>query len=459
MNEWMKRSGNNYMHHDMQNEMLKVMALKVLREIAAEIQSAECYAIMVDETSDVSNKEQLVFCVRWVDCNLVAREEFIGLHSLDVTDAKTIAGVIKDILIRMNVSLSRCRGQCYDGCSTMKGEKKGVAKRIKDIEKKALFTHCYTHSLNLAVGDAIKFSNIIKEALDTTHEITKLIKKSPKRDAKLESLKTEMEVADETDQSPVETVTRWTVRAKSLGSIISNFTFLKDLWEWALDNCSDTDMKARIRGVNSYMKTFDFVYGVFLGELILGHSDNLSKTLQNPALSAVQGQDCAMKTVEVLEKLRNDDSYDMFWINANAKAEDLEVGAPNLPRKKGPPKKLTDFHGYGPAQPVHHSEPKDMYRKHYFEALDLTINCIKDRFDQEDYRHYANLQELLLKAARNEQFDSELSDVIAFYDGDFDESLLRTQLKVFGASIPTITDMNFSDTQGGGSGKNPRKVW
>ena len=165
---------------------------------------------------------------------------------------------------RVNVSLSKCRGQCYDGCSTMKGEKNGVAKRIKDIEKKALFTHCYTHSLNLAVGDAIKGSKIMKEALETTHEITKLIKKSPKRDAKLESLKKEMDVTDDSDKSQIETVTllcptRWTVRAKSLGSIISNFSFLKDLWEWAVDNCSDTDMKARIRGVDVYMRTF-YIY-------------------------------------------------------------------------------------------------------------------------------------------------------------------------------------------------------
>ena len=173
------------MHHDMQNEMLKVMALKILRDIAAEIRSVEFFTIMVDEATDVSNVSQLVLCIRWVD-ELNPHEDFIGLHELEVANANTMLyHVIKDVLLRMNISLAKCRGQCYDGCSTMTGEKGGIAKQIKDIEKKALLTHCYTHSLNLAVGDAIKNSKIMRDAL----EITKLRKKAPKRDSKLDSIK------------------------------------------------------------------------------------------------------------------------------------------------------------------------------------------------------------------------------------------------------------------------------
>ena len=68
----------------------------------------------------------------------------------------------------------------------MSGAKKGVAKNIKSDEPRAFFTHCYGHSLNLAASDSMKTSRIMKDALETTHEITKLIKHSPKRDAKLE---------------------------------------------------------------------------------------------------------------------------------------------------------------------------------------------------------------------------------------------------------------------------------
>ena len=51
----------------------------------------------------------------------------------------------------------------------------------------------------------------------------------------------------------------------------------------------DTEMKARISGVHVDMKTFDKAYGVYVGGLILRHSDNLKKALQSRTLSAVQG--------------------------------------------------------------------------------------------------------------------------------------------------------------------------
>ena len=36
----------------------------------------------------------------------------------------------------------------------MSGTKNGVAKLISEEEPRAVFTHCYGHSLNLAVGDS-----------------------------------------------------------------------------------------------------------------------------------------------------------------------------------------------------------------------------------------------------------------------------------------------------------------
>ena len=71
-----------------------------------------------------------------------------------------------------NLPISKLRGQCYDGCITMSGIRSGVAKRVLDEESRAVFMHCYSYSLNLAA----KKSQLIKSALDTTHEITKLIK-------------------------------------------------------------------------------------------------------------------------------------------------------------------------------------------------------------------------------------------------------------------------------------------
>ena len=50
---------------------------------------------MADETADVENIEQLVICIRWVDEQLNARKEFIGLHPIPDTTANTIVSVLK----------------------------------------------------------------------------------------------------------------------------------------------------------------------------------------------------------------------------------------------------------------------------------------------------------------------------------------------------------------------------
>ena len=62
-------------------------------------------------------------------------------------------------------------------------------------------------------------------------------------------------------------------------------------------------MKAQIRGIDMNMHTFDYVFGAYWGELILGHSDNLSRSLQNSNLSAVDGRCTANATVETLKSI------------------------------------------------------------------------------------------------------------------------------------------------------------
>ena len=67
---------------------------------------------------------------------------------------------------------------------------------------------------------------------------------------------------------------------------MENYDVLQSTWDEALSIVKDTESKARIIGVASQMKTFDFFFGVFLGEMILRHCDNLSQTLQSKKISS-----------------------------------------------------------------------------------------------------------------------------------------------------------------------------
>ena len=109
--------------------------------------------------------EQLVLCLRWVDEELKIHEDFIGLHGMEVTDAKSIVNIIKNIIIRTGLKLKDARGQCYDGASAMTGEENGVCTVIKESNPKCLFTHYYGHALNLATGDSIKAIKLLSETI------------------------------------------------------------------------------------------------------------------------------------------------------------------------------------------------------------------------------------------------------------------------------------------------------
>ena len=100
------------------------MALGLLREISANIRSATFYTIMADETADISNKEQLVICICWVDENFVVHEDFLGIHPLERTSADDIVIIIKDVLLKMKLKIQNARGQCYDVAAIMAGKEK-----------------------------------------------------------------------------------------------------------------------------------------------------------------------------------------------------------------------------------------------------------------------------------------------------------------------------------------------
>ena len=78
--------------------------------------------------------------------------------------------------MRLSMSISNAKAQCYDGCSRMVGSNKDVATIIKQSQPNRLLIHCYSHALNLTVGDAIKNVSILKESLEDAYELKKTYK-------------------------------------------------------------------------------------------------------------------------------------------------------------------------------------------------------------------------------------------------------------------------------------------
>ena len=92
--------------------------------------------------------------------------------------------------------------------------------------------------------------------------------------------------------------TRWTVRAKSLSSIINNYQ------QWSLENES-LHSWCRCTYENFWLFLWHPHWGTYI-------STQWSKTLQTSTLAAIEGQYTAHSTIVILQKLRTDESFNLF---------------------------------------------------------------------------------------------------------------------------------------------------
>lgn len=60
----------------------------------------------------------------------------------------------------------------------------------------------------------------------------------------------------------------------------------------------------------------------------------------------------------------------------------------------------------------------------------MCVSCTKDTFNQPGYTVLKNIEDLLLKAANNDDYTPELEFVSAFYYDDFEQSSLKLQLEL-----------------------------
>jgi len=67
------------------------------------------------------------------------------------TTLLTLKNAIEKLLMDHSLSLSRIRGQGYDGASNMKGALNGLKKLIMDESPSAYYVHCFAHQLQLTL--------------------------------------------------------------------------------------------------------------------------------------------------------------------------------------------------------------------------------------------------------------------------------------------------------------------
>ena len=276
------------------------------------------------------------------------------------------------MLLRFNLKLENCRGQCYDGARNMKGHISGVSTQLLMKEPRAIYTHCYGHFLNLVCQDTIRSIKVVTDAVDTTFELSKVLIYSSKHNATFKRMKSE--VAPSEPRFRTLCPTQWTVRADSLASVVTNNSVIRSSLDTFSEMASlDMEMSAKVSGNAVQFSSFNSLFGVMLGENVLRLADNLSRTLQQ--------YHAAELTRKRLTDLRTESEFVKFWTSVTAKQGEVDVDEPAFPRRRRAPKRLE----VGTGENYLPSTIEDYYRVQYYEALDLLVGCIRDSFDKPGY--------------------------------------------------------------------------
>jgi Domain of unknown function (DUF4371) len=135
--------------------MIKAAAIETTNVTIRELDD-DLFAILVDESRDVSCKEQMVLVIRFVRKDGSVVERFLGvIHVLD-TIATLLKVVVESKLVEHNLCLSRVRDQGYDRASNMRGEFNGLKSLILRENPSTYYVHCFAHQLQLTLVAVVK---------------------------------------------------------------------------------------------------------------------------------------------------------------------------------------------------------------------------------------------------------------------------------------------------------------
>ena len=153
---------STYTSNTVQNQIITVLAKQLTSHIIDNVKAARWFTVIADEVADVSNKEQLSIVLHYVnDATLTVREDLVGFFKRDTgITGRDLANKIKTTLEGFGLDLAYLHGQAYDGAGNMAGSVNGTASLISSEYPLAIYLHCASHCLGLAVVKSPQVSSI-----------------------------------------------------------------------------------------------------------------------------------------------------------------------------------------------------------------------------------------------------------------------------------------------------------
>jgi len=100
-------SGKRYKYTSpvIQNEIIQVCNTILLRKIVNKVNKSKCFSVLADETTDISTKEQLSICVRYIDEQNMLHEDFLQFFEIESLTGDALANSILNGNFKLVINL------------------------------------------------------------------------------------------------------------------------------------------------------------------------------------------------------------------------------------------------------------------------------------------------------------------------------------------------------------------
>ncbi|KAL9691877.1 hypothetical protein QQ045_012304 [Rhodiola kirilowii] len=291
-----KAPGNNQMvSPKIQKDIVHCFSQEVIRRIIEEI-GDDVFALLVDESSDVSYKEQMAVILRFVDKYGIIKERFIGVVHVKDTSSMSLKSAIDSLFSEYGLSL-----------------KSLVAVAIS---KKHFEVGDFFEKLSLllnVVGTSCKRRDMIREKHQ--EKVREVIDNHEIRTGS--GLNQEL-----TLQRP--TNTHWGSHYRTLLRLTELYPIVLEVLEYIEEEGLDAVKRRQANGLLKYLQSFDFAFYLQLTLLILGLTESLSMALRRKDQDILNAMSVVASTKRHLQTIRNSE-WDSLMVKVSSFCEQYDI--------------------------------------------------------------------------------------------------------------------------------------
>uniref|UniRef100_A0A8C6SRB2 Zinc finger MYM-type protein 1-like n=1 Tax=Neogobius melanostomus TaxID=47308 RepID=A0A8C6SRB2_9GOBI len=369
-----------YLGHDTQNEIIDCLA-EMVRTSISEVAQSEAFSILVDETKDLSKKEQMSFVIRYYYNGSVC-ESFLAFEAAQRLDAAALSQKIIQILQKHGLDYkNHLVGQAYDGASVMSGKNTGVQARMKSEAPLAFYVHCNAHCLNLVLVDSVKCIPEANCFFSLLQKLYVFVSGSYVHQRWLEVQREMFQGAPRELQRLIET--RWACRYNACKTVKDRLpAIIRLLKEIAEDQNGDRAVEARGLLAQIDLK---FVSLLVTFTSVLGEIKYLSAILQSPQLDLGTAVTLVDSLVDTLQSYREGSLFNDIWDNILTLTEQCNISATPSARQVKPSSLLEGHYLFTPIAQRQVSTEKESFRTGSFiPVIDVLLSEVKRRLSKEN---------------------------------------------------------------------------